>query len=73
MQLVLRLIIGTLGIAAGIFLVAKSYTIVQKIGYNEWAEEHLGGGGTYTLVKFIGLVVILLAVLVILGLIPLPF
>ncbi len=72
MGFLIRLIVG-LGLAGvGIILLGKSYKIVQKIGYNDWAEEHLGGGGTYLLVKIIGILAILLAVLLIFGIIK-PF
>ena len=73
MELFLRLIIGIPIMCIGILLLVKSYKIVQKIGYNDWAEEHMGGGGTYTLVKIIGMILVFLSMLGILGVIPLPF
>jgi len=72
MIFLLRLVIGVIAILVGILLMSKSYTVVQKIGYNDWAEEHLGGGGTFLLIKIIGMVTILLAVLLIFGIIN-PF
>jgi len=72
MDFLLRFIIGILVICAGLILLIRSYKIVQKIGYNDWAEEHLGGGGTYTLVKLIGITLIFISILLILGIIPLP-
>jgi len=72
MGFILRVLIGIIVIFAGIILLAKSYKVVQKIGYNDWAEEHLGGGGTYLLVKLVGMILILLAVLLIFGVIK-PF
>ncbi len=65
----LRLIIGIPIMIIGFLLLVKSYKTVQKIGYNNWAEQHLGNGGTYTLVKLIGLFLILLSVLFIFGVI----
>jgi hypothetical protein len=69
MGILLRIIIGIPTICIGLLLLVKSYKIVQKIGYNNWAEEHLGGGGTYLLVKLIGMFLMLLSVLFILGII----
>ncbi|MEK7447334.1 MAG: hypothetical protein AAB632_00835 [Patescibacteria group bacterium] len=73
MGLFLRLVIGIPVMCIGILLLVKSYKIVQKIGYNDWAEQHMGDGGTYTLVKIIGMLLIFLSMLGILGVIPLPF
>ena len=73
MGFVIKLIIGIPAICIGILLIVKSYKIVQKIGYNDWAEQHMGDGGTYTLVKIIGMLLIFLSMLGILGVIPLPF
>ncbi len=71
-MLILRILLGLVGVFVGFVFLIKSYKIVQTVGTNNWAEEHLGGGGTYMLVKAIGLAVILLSVLVILGIIK-PF
>mgnify|MGYP001618123128 FL=1 len=73
MGLFLRLVIGIPVMCIGILLLVKSYKIVQKIGYNDWAEQHMGDGVTYTLVKIIGMLLIFLSMLGILGVIPLPF
>jgi len=58
MSFFLRLPIGLLFTLVGVLFLVKSYKIVHFIGYNAWAEEHLGGGGTYTLVKIFGLFLI---------------
>ncbi|RJO60514.1 hypothetical protein C4544_04900 [candidate division WS5 bacterium] len=65
----LRFIISTIGILVGLLLIVKSYAVVHKIGRNNWAEEHLGGGGSYSLVKLIGMILIVISVLLILGVI----
>lgn len=72
MNFLLRMIVGIALMGAGLVLVVKTYKIVQKIGYNDWAEQHLGGGGTYLLVKLIGMVIMLVSILIILGVIN-PF
>ena len=70
-MLILRIILGLVGVLVGFVFLIKSYKIVQTIGTNNWAEQHLGGGGSYMLVKLIGMLVILFAVLLIFGIIKL--
>ncbi|MCL5093740.1 MAG: hypothetical protein M1355_01225 [Patescibacteria group bacterium] len=53
-ELLQRIIYGSLGIIFGVVLVWKSHEIVNNVGHNYWAEEHLGEGGTYNLVRFLG-------------------
>ena len=68
-----RLLISFIVFLIGLILLVYSYKVVQKIGYNDWAESHLGGGGTYLLVKIIGMIAMIIALLLLIGLIPLPF
>ncbi|MDD2656831.1 MAG: hypothetical protein PHQ18_04690 [Patescibacteria group bacterium] len=49
---------GILVIALGAFMVIKTNWFVENFGHSSWAEEHLGGGGTYTLYKILGIVFI---------------
>lgn len=44
-------------------MVIKSAWFVGTFGRSDWAEQHLGGGGTYTMYKLLGLAVIIIAVL----------
>lgn len=48
-------------IALGFFMVVKSDWFVQNFGHSSWAEDHLGGGGTYLMYKLLGLAFIILA------------
>ena len=43
----------------GILIVAKTFAIVRLVGKNDWAEQKLGSGGTYTAWKIIGVIVII--------------
>jgi len=62
-------IIGSLaGIIVGIMIVWKTFPLVNTFGQISWAEQHLGGGGTYTLYKLIGLIVIILSAMHLFGL-----
>ena len=54
-----RIIVFIIGTLAGITLIWKTEWYVQNFGKNAWAEEHLSlAGGSRTLYKIIGLLVI---------------
>jgi len=66
----LRIIIGLIGIAAGMILIMKSEWFLANFGRIDWAEIHLGTeGGTRIFYKLIGLAVILISILIMTGLI----
>lgn len=69
MGLFWRIIIGIFVSAAGLFCLARTRKVVLMIGYNGFAERHLGSGGTYILVKIIGIIALAGAVLFVLGVI----
>ncbi len=59
-------------------MVWKTYALVGFFGKNDWAERHLAGGfgGTYFLLKLIGLILIFLSALYMFGILDsllLPF
>lgn len=54
-----RIIIGALLVVVGIFTVIFSRQIYENWGANRWAEEKLGGAGTLTLIRIIGVTLIL--------------
>ena len=51
---------GLLGVVAGILIIKYTYQITRATGSFGWAEEHLGGG-TNTLFKIIGVVLIVVS------------
>ncbi len=58
-----------LAIVAGFFLVKYSNNIVNSFGRSAWAEHYLGSyGGTRALIKMIGILFIIGALLVVSGL-----
>jgi uncharacterized protein YhhL (DUF1145 family) len=59
-----RLFIFVAGIGFGFLCLMKTLQIVTIIGKMPWAEEKLGPGGTYTMVKLFG-IFIMAAVVVI--------
>ena len=52
-------VFGILIIALGAFMVIKTRWFIENFGHSSWAEEHLGGGGTNTLYKVLGIVFII--------------
>ena len=52
----MRIIIGLIGAILSFLLVIYRERIVRFTGFIQWAESHLGGGGTYTLMILIGVV-----------------
>ena len=58
--------IGLLFIAAGSGMILKTEWLIQNLGSNAWAEQHIGSsGGSRILYKFIGLVLIFLGFLLV--------
>ena len=54
-----RLLLLLVAIGLGILIERFTERIVNFIGYSGWAEAKLGAGGTYTMWKLIGLIVII--------------
>lgn len=66
-MLLKRIVIGVLGIAAGLLLIKfreKFQRITGQIGF---AEKYLGAGGTFTFFLLLGSLAVILAVLYIFG------
>jgi len=60
-------VFGILIIIVGAFMVIKTEWFVSSFGYSGWAEEKLGGGGTRTMYKLLGIAAILLSLTGMLG------
>jgi hypothetical protein len=45
----------------GFGLIKYSFQITNFFGHIGWAEQHLGGGGTYSLYKIVGVIVVILS------------
>ncbi len=65
----MHIIWGLVWVAIGILLIKYTFILVQTFGKIPWAETHLGGGlgGTYTLYKLVGLLIIFLAFMYMFG------
>lgn len=59
MGLVLKVIIALVGIIAGVACMKYNYQITQLFGYNDLAERYLRTGGTYSMWRLIGLLLVL--------------
>lgn len=65
----MRIVIGIILILLGFVLVWKTHPIVDFAGRSDWAEQHLGAaGGTYLMVKLIGIAAIFFGLLAVTGL-----
>ena len=51
----MRILLGLIGCALSIALIVYRYNIKAFIGNIDWAERHLGAGGTYSLFILIAL------------------
>lgn len=51
-----KTIVIVLGIVIGYSILVYTEPLVRMIGKSNWAENHLGAGGTYTMWKIIGFI-----------------
>lgn len=59
----MRIILGLIGAVLSIVLIVYRERVVRFTGFIQWAENHLGGGGTYTLMVLIGIVLFFLSLM----------
>ncbi|MDP3992650.1 MAG: hypothetical protein Q8Q05_00285 [bacterium] len=58
MGILLKIAILILGLGVGTALVKYSFQLTQIFGRNSLAEQYLGNGGSYTMWKMLGLIII---------------
>jgi hypothetical protein len=65
----MKFVWGIIWVIIGILVMRYTFQIVQMFGKIGWAENHMSGGlgGTYTLYKLVGLLIIVLAMLYMFG------
>ena len=51
----MRIVIGLIGAVLSIALIVYRERIIRFTGMIGWAERHLGGGGSYTLMILVGI------------------
>lgn len=59
MSILVRFLVLIFGVAFGVLCVKYSYQATQLFGHNEYAEKYLGSGGTYSMWKLLGLIIII--------------
>jgi len=69
MSLFWRIILGLIVALVGFLMIYKTRTFQGITGRIAWAEDKLGGGGTYTFLKILGLLVIFLGIFIVSGII----
>jgi hypothetical protein len=62
-----QILVGIIGIPLGFVMLKYNIQLKDFIGNIEWAERHLGSGGTYTLLKFIAILISVLSFLYMVG------
>jgi hypothetical protein len=67
MAILIRILIFLICFGVGLYLLAKTLQWVNLVGTSVWAEQHLGGGGTYTMWKLIGMGIIIIGILILAG------
>lgn len=62
----MHIIIGILAVLVGAWMVLKTEWLIENLGTNAWAEEHMGfNGGSRLMYKLLGLVVIFIGFLLV--------
>ncbi len=62
--MLIRIIMGLIGVAIGFFMVWKSDKFVENVGSLEWAEKFFGPRRSSSGYKVIGIIIILLSFIV---------
>lgn len=57
----MKFVIFLLACGLAVFILKYTEPLVRMIGKNAWAEQYLGGGGTYTMWKLIALGIVIVA------------
>jgi hypothetical protein len=62
-----RIFLGLLIFTAGFLMIYKNKSLVSFTGRNSWGEKLFGSGGTFTLYKILGILVMAIAFLYLIG------
>lgn len=60
-------VLGFLCMILGVFMTLKADWFLQNFGKSAWAEEHLGGDGSRTLYKLLGVILFFGAIMAMTG------
>ncbi len=64
----MKFLIFLILLGIGLLMIIKTEGMVRATGEIGWAQRHLGGAGTYTLYKLVGLAIILIGMMYVTGL-----
>jgi len=59
MAVILKILILVVGIGLGTVLIKYNFQLTQLFGHNYYAERYLGDGGTYSMWKLLGTILII--------------
>ncbi|MBI4032282.1 hypothetical protein HY374_01090 [Candidatus Berkelbacteria bacterium] len=65
--MLVRILILVLTFAGGLAIIRYAEPIVRTFGTMDWAEKHLGQGGTYSAWKLIGVLIMIFGFLYAIG------
>jgi hypothetical protein len=60
-------VFGLLVMVLGVFMTIKADWFLQSFGKSSWAEEHLGGDGSRTMYKLLGIILFFGAIMAMTG------
>ena len=66
-MVLVKILVLLAAVFVGVLIIVSREKIVRTIGKMSWAEAYLGPGGTYTMWVFIGLGLILIALIWLVG------
>lgn len=59
----MKFFLFVLAVIIGVLVMKYTDPIVRMVGKNAWAEQYLGGGGTYTMWKLIAVALIVVSLI----------
>jgi len=66
-MIIVRFLVFFLSFGAGIWIIRNAQWGVRTFGHADWAEKYFGTGGSYTVWKIVGILVIVLGFLYAVG------
>lgn len=58
MAILMKILVFIVGMTGGIAMVKYSFQLTHLFGHNDLAERYLGSGGSYSMWKLLGLIII---------------
>lgn len=64
MSPIVRILLGIVVALVGFFMTWKTVRVMEWFGRNDWAEQNLGSGGSWTFYKLIGIGLVFIGALI---------